>query len=113
MKLAGAIWSLVGVVLLFVVLIFGMSVLGGITIKLLWGWFVTPLGVPGLSLFHAMGLVLLVGFLTYRKADHENELKTKDKLDEALARVLSLLGERIMLVAFTISFGYLFHLLMS
>lgn len=113
MKLAGAIWSLIGVVLLLIVFVFSMGVLGGIVVKLLWGWFIVPLGVPGLSLFHAMGIMLLVGFLTYRKADQEIELKTKDKLDEALARVLSLLGERIMLVVFTISLGYLLHLLMS
>lgn len=33
---------------------------GGYSLSVLWGWFVTPLGVPGITLMQAAGLNLLV-----------------------------------------------------
>lgn len=39
------------------------NLLGGWVIMLLWGWFIAPLGVASIGLWHAIGLNVLVGFL--------------------------------------------------
>ena len=28
-----------------------------------WGWFIVPMGVPAIGLFHAMGISALIGYL--------------------------------------------------
>lgn len=51
--------------------IFGVGILLGIPTDALrafvavqlWGWFVTPLGVPPLGFFQAWGLVVFIGFI--------------------------------------------------
>jgi len=42
------------------VLITPMTLLGGWATKLMWGWFVVPLGVPAVSVFHAAGIHLML-----------------------------------------------------
>lgn len=42
------------------------SLLGGVVLQDLWGWFVTPFGLPQLGLAHAIGINVIAGFLTYR-----------------------------------------------
>jgi len=47
-------------------LIVACALWGGFAASVLWGWFVVPLGVPEVSVLHAMGLTLalraLAGF---------------------------------------------------
>jgi hypothetical protein len=41
------------------------TALNGFTISLMWGWFVVPaLGAPAISIMQALGLGLLVSYLT-------------------------------------------------
>ena len=42
------------------------SLLGGVVLQDLWGWFIVPFGLPELGLAHAIGINIIVGFLTYR-----------------------------------------------
>lgn len=46
----------------------------------LWAWFAQPLGAPALSLFPALGVCVLVGFLLSR---HDYEKQTRSRLVEA------------------------------
>ena len=52
---------------------------GGFAASVLWGWFVVPLGVPEVSVLHAMGLTLamraLAGF-----SGKPQPAKTEDKM---------------------------------
>ena len=63
---------------------------GGFAASVLWGWFVVPLGVPEVSMLHAVGLMLalraLVGFSGKPQPD-----KPEDKMValRALGRVLA------------------------
>lgn len=57
--------AIFGFVLTGVLLILG-SLLGGVVLQDLWGWFVTPFGLPQLGLAHAIGINVIAGFLTYR-----------------------------------------------
>lgn len=38
-------------------------------IALLWGWFIVPLGVASISMVHAYGLSIIVGFMTTGVSD--------------------------------------------
>jgi len=58
--------------LFFIILFF--SFLGGLIFSLLWGWFIVPLGIPAITVIHAMGLNLLIGFFA-------NSYKNMAKLD--------------------------------
>ena len=63
---------------------------GGFAASVLWGWFVVPLGVPEVSMLHAVGLTLalraLAGFSGKPQPDkHEDKMVAL----RALGRVLS------------------------
>ena len=63
---------------------------GGFAAATLWGWFVVPLGVPEVSVLHAMGLTLalraLAGFSGKpQPAKHEDKMVALRKLGDVLA----------------------------
>ena len=67
---------------------------GGFAAATLWGWFVVPLGVPEVSVLHAMGLTLalraLAGFSGKpQPAKHEDKMVALRALGRALGRVLA------------------------
>ena len=75
-----------------------LSAYMGLAIKLLWGWFIVPLGAPPITLIHAMGLVLILAlFKTHRP---------KNKYDESTT------GLMWVTPAFSMLFGWLIHLWM-
>lgn len=39
----------------------------GLCLALMWKWFITPLGVPAISVIHAVGLCFIVGVLFGKK----------------------------------------------
>ena len=50
--------------IIFTLLAFPFAVvIYGLLLKVLWGWFIVPLGVQAIGVAHALGLVLLFGFL--------------------------------------------------
>ena len=53
-------WKILSVILLIPISV----TLRGIAVALLWGWFLTPLGLPTISIPLAIGISLLVGYLT-------------------------------------------------
>ncbi len=54
-------------------LVAGFSVVRGITLSILWGWFAVPIfGLPPLSVTQAIAVSLVVGFLF-----HQNQPETK------------------------------------
>ena len=58
-----------GCLALIIVLILG-TIFNGWALMLLWGWFVViPFGLPALSLGQALGLSMVVSFMTYQYID--------------------------------------------
>jgi len=56
---------ILGVVVLIGVFTLAIALLHGFVLMQLWGWFVVPVfGAPSLSLVEAMGIALVVGYLT-------------------------------------------------
>lgn len=73
-----------------------------VVVEALWNWNVKPLGFPGLNLWHAAGVVLLVRLLT---------------LDYTLTRgsgsrfAGAVLGSSLIVPAFALAIGYVYHVL--
>jgi hypothetical protein len=64
LKLLGLFWSFV---LLFVI----ASCLEGLVLSYLWEWFVVPLGLRPVSIIHAIGICVLLDFITYHYYDYK------------------------------------------
>ena len=78
-----ALWAVIAALsILFVVL---TTLLGGVVLKDLWGWFIVPLGVPQLSVIHAIGVSLVVRLMTY------DIPKGDDEMSDTIARIISAL----------------------
>lgn len=43
----------------------GAVVLKGFVLKVLWGWFIVPLGVVAITIPNALGLSVIIAFLIY------------------------------------------------
>ena len=73
---------------LFVVQISGM-VLSAFVASMLWTWFVVPLGVPAISLFQAMGILMLFHAAQLRHSDILEQVERSkaepDKSTQAMA----------------------------
>jgi hypothetical protein len=49
-----------------------LSVVRGFVLSYLWQWFVVPFGLPSITVAHAIGISLIVSFLTYEGAKTES-----------------------------------------
>ena len=65
-------------VFLFFVLAPALVAWSGYVLSILWGWFIVPLGVIPLPLWHASGVAVLAGYLT--KQPNEDKRTTTAKL---------------------------------
>ncbi len=79
-----------GTFIVVLALIVACALWGGFAASVLWGWFVVPLGVPEVSVLHAMGLTLalraLAGFSGKpQPAKHEDKMVALRKLGDVLA----------------------------
>jgi len=64
-----ALIVIAGVIVLMVV----SSVLNGWALSILWGWFFVPtLGMPQISVVQAIGIAMVVSYLTYQYIDDES-----------------------------------------
>lgn len=68
--------TIVYAILTIVALIPGVIYLGFV-FSYLWLWFIVPLGVPAISVAHAVGLGLLKGFMFYRMQRKEESKDAK------------------------------------
>jgi len=51
-----------------------VSVVNGFVLSYLWQWFVTPLGIPAIGLAHAIGLGMIIRYLTKSESNSENTI---------------------------------------
>lgn len=80
------------------------SLLRGYALSILWGWFVVPVfGLPRLSVLQAIGIAMVVGFLTHQTDEYkDNDKSTKERMIEAV--ILAILTP-----LFALFFGYIVH----
>ncbi|MEK9171051.1 MAG: hypothetical protein AAB789_01925 [Patescibacteria group bacterium] len=75
--------------------------LNGVALKLLWGWFMVPtLGLPVISLVQAIGIGIVIGFLTQQHIPRDEDAKKELLVFEVLTPVLA------------IAVGWIVHLFM-
>lgn len=56
-----------GIIVAIIAAMFLSAIWSGYVLTVLWGWFIVPLfGLPALSLVYAIGLSLVVGYLTHQ-----------------------------------------------
>jgi len=92
--------GLKGVLAMFVVAIVACP-LGGVALRLLWGWFMVPtFGLPVISLVQAIGIALVISFLTQQHIPRDEDEKVKMIIHELLAPVVF------------VSIGWVVHLFM-
>lgn len=93
-----------GVVLLAGVgIVLGMLI-NGIVLSFLWQWFLVPLGLPALGLIHAMGVGLIVRYLTYQTVNCKKE--------DDQQQVWVQLASSLLYPLFILLFGFIVHLFM-
>ena len=69
---ADGIAALIAVaIVVFVITV--LTIVRGYILSYLWEWFITPLGVMSISISHAIGISMIVAYLTYEGAKKEHE----------------------------------------
>lgn len=67
-----------------IIIVPGMVLLHGVTLSVLYSWFLLPLGAPPASTSNLLGLALFVNCLT-RKNDHKADTDFKEQVFTGLA----------------------------
>ena len=102
-----AFLAVLGALVALPMVMFISSILNGYVLSILWGWFIVPtLGAPTLSTVPAIGIALVVAYLTYQVSDCE---KVKREFSEEVERFFGLVVLRPLL---TLLFGWAVHLFM-
>jgi hypothetical protein len=102
--------GLIAVVLVFISLSF-MIALSGFVLMKLWLWFIVPLGVLPLSIFHAFGIATVASFFKIGIAQ-SIELKLLDKELNPVSLIFEQLFTSVFGLIFILGLGYIFHLMM-
>jgi hypothetical protein len=64
LNFVGLFWS-------YILLLAAASAIEGVVLSYLWEWFVVPLGLKPVSILHAIGLCVLLDFVTYHYYDYK------------------------------------------
>lgn len=97
---------IVGFIVTVPALIALSAILNGWVLSILWKWFMVPtLGLPDISLASAIGIALVISYLTYQPVDCEpKERETGEKV--------VYLGMLVLRPFFVLFFGWIVHLFM-
>ena len=96
--------GIVGVAVLMV----ASSIFNGYALSVLWGWFVVPtFGVPVLGIVPAIGIAMVVSYLTHQIDTHKKEEKRSFGKTIAHSTVFAILKPSLALF-----FGWVVHLFM-
>lgn len=69
--------------ILFLLMIVPLTLYRGWILLNLWNWFIIPLGAPHITMAHALGISLVIGFMT---AHYDSRTKTQsEKIEELIA----------------------------
>ena len=83
------------------------SIFNGYALSVLWGWFVVPtFGAPALGVVPAIGVAMVVSYLTYQTHDCKKEETT---FGETIAKGTMMV---VLKPSFALFFGWIVHLFM-
>lgn len=71
--------------IIYIIFAIPAALLNGFVIQKMWHWFIVPLGIGDIGLAHALGLSLMIGYLTHqanikdliKKLENEEEIEIK------------------------------------
>lgn len=112
MKLASKLLMLMGIILLVMV---GLMAINGLTLMILWTWFIKPLGVVGINIFWAAGIIAIIAFLQFRDNSEVGEIGKAAKTsnpDQAFSWAIAFLWGRTVTCCLALGVGFVLHLLM-
>ena len=69
----------------------------GLAIKLMWGWFVVPLGLSSIGFVHAIGLGLFTHYLTWKQVPKPEDEDAKDII---YRRLITIFVYPVIVIAF-------------
>lgn len=98
--------GVIGVATLMVI----SSIFNGYALSVLWGWFVVPVfHLPELSIVPAIGIAMVVSYLTYQENNCEKEKEERGSFGEVI-----MLGTMAAIIKplFALFFGWIVHLFM-
>jgi hypothetical protein len=79
----------------------------GFVLSYLWLWFLVPLGVAPISIFHALGISTLIGL--YPADSNSPKQDGENPGWKLMRRILN----RVIQITFALFFGYVWHLFMK
>lgn len=100
-RILASIGKFVLYTLLFLSIIIPYTIVRGFVVSILWGWFITPFGLPAISLPLAIGLSLTIGYITSKTADNHKD----DRETDWTKFTANLIGPLVVL-----TLGYVVHL---
>lgn len=93
-----------------IVILLGIGyVFSGYALSVLWGWFIVPVfELPELSVVPAIGIIIVVGYLT-----KQYDINEKDKNESLGTRFSKDFVKFIFMPAYSLFLGYIVHFLCS
>ena len=103
-----ALWGCVGIFVTYIAPTIAATILNGLVFMKLWAWFIIPtFGFSPLTLVPALGLGMVVGFLTHQYVPaNQNDGRTKDE------RLYGAIAYLLVYPLMTLGVGYIIHLFM-
>ncbi len=80
------------------------TIIRGLVLTVLWGWFIEPLGVPAINVPEALGIALIIGMLWLREEEEDKKKLPRDQ------RFLEAFGLGITNAGLVLAFGWIVHL---
>ena len=87
---------------LLVGLVAGMSVLDGLVFKVMWGWFLVPLGLPQIGLAMAIGIGAIISLVSHTPV-------RKSKKGEEFSDLAESLINSLLKMAILLAVGWIAH----
>lgn len=110
MRVLAALGGIVGLGILMV----ASSIFNGYVLSVLWGWFIVPtFGVPPLGIVPAIGIALIVNYLTQRTKPiykEKDDCEEKEKITGK--QITYCVGLAILRPSFALFLGWIVHLFM-
>lgn len=100
MKALAVVLAVLGAVGLAALAIAFGALIDGFVLSTLWGWLIVPLGLPPLSLVAAMGVSLVVSYVTYHYRADDCFKDPRRTARERMVHSLAILVTRPVLVLF-------------
>lgn len=84
----------------------------GFVIKTLWAWFMVPLGVVQIHLFHAIGLTCIVEYFLIGTLSELMKKQNAQKYESKTLKAVYTLSVPIIFITFLWFMGWIYHMLM-